>query len=168
MKTHSESLVEYLNDPPVKTEAYEALRVVALYLAAKETKDIALEAFLNLMSAHGVFTSVLLNAFKKSQPELGPFVGGTSVSLEERWKVTNACLYPAGKAKLTGDESAALSLFFYIHQEQEDRILLKNRWRPRLRICASPKCGRFVYDTSVNRSRRTCSAKCRMARLRAR
>jgi hypothetical protein len=165
-QSHTELLIEYLNDPPAQTRAYEAIRAVAQYFAGRE-RTIPLEAFMDLAKAHTEFAELTKGAFSKTSPGLGPFTGGEDVSLRERWGNGHSCFFPRNSV-LSSDERAALDFFLYIHQEQEDLLLLGKRWRPRLRICAGPRCGRFIFDTSVNRSRRTCSPRCRMARLRAR
>jgi hypothetical protein len=165
-KSHTEQLIAYLNEPTTQTPAYEAIRAVAQYFAGRE-RSIPLEAFMDLTKAHAAFAEIAKEAFSKTAPGLGPFTGGDDVPLRERWGSGHSCFFPLKKA-LSPDERAALDFFLYIHQEQEDLLLLGKRWRPRLRICAGPRCGRFIFDTSVNRSRRTCSPRCRMARLRDR
>jgi hypothetical protein len=166
MVIHAEHLIAYLNDPPARTKDYEAMRILASYLAEKGTRDIPLEGFTNIVKAHVAFSDRAGKAFKKSMPSLGPLIGGTRVTLSERWNFS-ACFYTRKGLKLSADESAAMSFFHYMRKELEDKEMLGRRWSPRLRICAAPRCGKFMFDTSVNRSRKTCSPACRMARIRA-
>ena len=161
--TPIDHLVAYLNDPPERTPGYEALRIVAYYLAQKASRDVALEEMLNIVKAHGVFTKLAESAQKKTKPTAGPFTGGKDSSMAKRWEHAFVLL----DGKLSHDERAAQNLFLYMREEQQDKEFLGKRWSPRLRLCASPRCDNFVYDKSVNRSLKTCSNACQMAHLRA-
>jgi hypothetical protein len=165
--TPIEHLISFINNPPERTPGYEALRIVAYYLAKKAPRDIGLEELMNVVKAHNVFTQLAKSAHKKTQPVVGPFMGGKDTSAAKRWEHAFAFLDVLEGKKLSHDERAAQNLFLYMREEQQDKGLLGKRWSPRLRLCASPRCEKLVYDKSVNRSLKTCSNACQMAWLRA-
>ncbi|HET6371679.1 MAG TPA: CGNR zinc finger domain-containing protein [Candidatus Polarisedimenticolia bacterium] len=169
-------LLSYLNndadEDDVDPEAAAVLRETARYFAGELDPESA---------RSGIFSEMAGRALAKLQPRVVVLTDlkdrklkDRKTELASRWDNLilgghPLCFTPpkGSRDELTWSEYVALLLLLYLRAETQERALLGKRWAPRLKVCVGPRCGRFMYDATVNRRRRTCSARCRVAMHRA-